>query len=114
MLATRRRSTSLSDPTPVTKINKIEGMDIINLDIRTKDRFSIFADYLITETDNEKTNTKPQTENTIEHENTTSNTNPLNIKHSNVKPPPIYIHGNIDHSKLLDALEKKNTKTLWS
>ena len=33
---------------PVTKINKIEDMDTINPDIHTENRFSIFADCLIT------------------------------------------------------------------
>ena len=82
-------------------------MNTINPDIHTKNRFSIFAECLITEPDNEKTNLKPLTRNTIAHENTKSNTNPpSNVKSSNTKPPPIYIHGNIDHIMLLDVIKK--------
>ncbi|KOX70233.1 hypothetical protein WN51_05669 [Melipona quadrifasciata] len=63
----RKRSTSLSDSSLVTKINRIEGMDTINPDIHTKNRFSIFAECLIKEPDNEKTNIKPLMGNLTAH-----------------------------------------------
>lgn len=108
ILTTRRRSTSLSDSTSVqSKINKIEGMDIINPDIHIKNKFSIFADCLITERQREN---RHQTTNG-KYENTISNKNSPNVKHSNVKPLPIYIHRNIDHIKLLDALKYKYKNT---
>ena len=49
-------------------------MYIINPNIYTNNRFSIFADCLITDTDNQKTNIKPITDNIIEHKDTTTNT----------------------------------------
>ncbi|KOX72934.1 hypothetical protein WN51_01864 [Melipona quadrifasciata] len=79
----------------------------INPDIPTKNRFSIFAECLIKEPDTEKTNIKPTTGNNTAHSKATSNLNSINIKPINTKPPPIYIHGNIDHIKLLDALKNK-------
>ena len=106
VVANRRRSASLSD-SPVTKINKTEGMETIHPEIPTNNRFSLFAECLniehnntIRNTNSYTNDTKPTAEKISTHKST--DTNPRNIK-----PPPIYIHGNINHVKLLDALNDK-------
>lgn len=92
---------SLSDSAPVKmKIAQEQGMDII--DITTK-KYSIFADCII--------NDREAKEQTYICRNTNTD-NPINSDSASqrlqiTKPPPIYIHGNINHIKLLDAFRSK-------
>ena len=89
----RRRSTSLSNSKPTTIIDT--GIEC-NPTVPTHNRYRIFSDCLLR--DDEADN--------AHEESCDSNTFPANLSSpSNTKPPPIYLHGNINHNKLLKALK---------
>ena len=91
-ITVRRRSTSFFDSEPV---KLIKGMETNIPNIPTKNCYSIFADCHIS--NDENTDTHPQ--------HIPVNTNGPDP--ANTKPPPLYVHGQIDHYKLLEALKAK-------
>ena len=78
-------------------------MEILNPEIPTKNRFSIFAECINKEQDNTNNHTNFHMENNkIHDEETAFITNPIISKPRSIKQLPIYVHGNINHVKLLE------------
>ena len=109
--ANQKRLTSLFDSPPAKQITKIEGMEInsmeiLNPEIPTKNRFSLFAECINKEQDNTNNHTNSHMENNkIHNEETAPITNPTISKPRPIKSPPIYVHGNINHQ----AIDKYKT-----
>ena len=81
-------------------------MDSINLDIQLANQLNVSSQ--IKTLLNKK---NIHTNNKITHENPAANSNAHIMKSQNTKLLPIYIHGNINHIKLLDALKEKYKNT---
>lgn len=92
-IISRKRSTSLTHSRPMVTINTIM---IEQPTIPTQNRFSIFTDCLVQDTDHTNTETN-------HNENTTQDSSLAT--HKNTRPPPIYLHGSFNHLKLLEALK---------
>lgn len=89
----RRRSTSLTDSIFAMKINQAADMEVVNLEIPIKNRFSSFTEYFKQDSDKQL-----------------SYINRKTYTHSNsqqIKPLPIYLYGKIDHINFLDVLRIK-------
>ena len=83
-------------------------METLNPEIPTKNRFSLFAECINKEQYNTNDHTNSHMENNkIHDEETAPITNPITSKPRSIKPPPIHVHGNLNHFKLLDALKDK-------
>ena len=96
-ITTKRRSTSLTNSRPATFIEP--GMETFPPNVITQNRFGILAECLL---------------NDMEHIDEPDNGNTVTRTHQNpstdqgkIKPSPIYIHGNINYQKLLEALKTK-------
>ena len=101
VIVNQKRPTSLSDSAPAKKINRIEvmkinSMEILNTEIPTKNRFSLFAECINKEQHNTNDHTNSYIENSkIHDEEAVPITNPTTFKPRSIKPPPIYVHGNV-------------------
>ena len=76
-----------------------QGMETHTPTIATQNRYGIPAECLI---NNENDNTDQQN-----LEPPVTSANPVITKPSNIKPPPINLHGNINHFKFLETLKTK-------
>ena len=97
-IAVHRRSTSLSDLRPTQHIHidmEIEK-PVTNANVPTKNRFGILADCPIGNENDSANLSKPKFTET-----------PVNPDTTSTKPPPVYIHSNINHYKFLEALKDK-------
>ena len=95
-ITARRRSASLSNSLPTVKI---QGMDSITPAIPTQNRFGILAKCKI---NTEKTN--PSSRDTLTKD---APQKPNTIDPPTTKPPPIYIHGELDYHIFLDAIKDR-------
>ena len=101
IIAIRKRSTSLSDSdSRATRI--VQGMSTTTKNptipnVPTKNKFGILADCLIVNDESEQKNDEPVNKHV--HHKTPELTN--------IKPPPIYGHGKVNHIKLLETLKSK-------
>ena len=75
----------------MTKINKIEGMEVINPEIPTNNKFILFAECINTEHNNAIRNTNSYMDDTKLTAEKTSTDKSTDTKPRNIKPPPIYI-----------------------
>ena len=100
IIAIRKRSTSLSDSdSRATRI--VQGMATTTKNptipnVPTKNKFGVLADCLIDD-ETEQKNDEPVNKHV--HHKTPELTN--------IKPPPIYIHGKVNHIRLLETLKSK-------
>ena len=67
----------------------------------------MFAECINTEHNNAVRNTNSYRDDTNLTAEKTPTDKSTDTKPRNIKPPPIYIHGNINHVKFLDALKDK-------
>ena len=94
-LTARRRAASLSDSGPTTLM---PAPATPTPNIPTQNRYGILTHCLIEpETEEKSANDTPG--NTLTHAHTP--------EHENTKPPPLYIHGSVDHAALLDTIKTK-------
>ena len=82
-------------------------MENIHPEIPTNNRFSLFDECLNTEHNNTIRNTNSYTDDIKSTAEKISTHKSTNTKPRNIKSPPIDIHGNINHVRLLDALNDK-------